>query len=143
MASKRAAKKSGAKAKAADGAAPARRALLYKVVELSSVDEHGLERAINQWVAEGWAFDGVQFAMRESSKRPAMAFVFFTKEGEAVVEQPSVVVAAAVAVHDFRPVDDAEAHLKRLAADAEAEGSPMNDAWERLAALAKDEANDP
>jgi hypothetical protein len=26
--------------------------------------------------------DGVQFAMRESSKRPAMAFVFFTREGE-------------------------------------------------------------
>lgn len=142
MASKRAAKKSGAKAKAGDGAAPVRRALLYKVVELSSVDEHGLERVINQWVADGWAFDGVQFAMRESSKRPAMAFVFFTKEGEAVAEQPTVVVEAAVAVHDFRPVDDAEAHLKRLAADAAAEGSPMNDAWERLAALAKEEASD-
>ncbi len=141
MASKRGSKKGGLKQKV-DAAPPARRSLLYKVVELSSVDEHGLEHVINQWVAQGWAFDGVQFAMRESSKRPAMAFVFFTKEGDAVVEEPSLVVTAAVAVHDFRPADDAEAHLKRLAAEAAAEGSPMNDAWERLAALAKDEAGE-
>lgn len=142
MASKRASKSKGSAAKAkSEPAAAGKRALLYKVVELSSVDEHGLERVINQWVAEGWAFDGVQFAMRESSKRPAMAFVFFTKEGDAVAD-PVAVVAAAVAVHDFRPVDDAEAHLKRLADAALAEPSPMNDAWERLAALAKDEAEE-
>jgi hypothetical protein len=57
--------------------------LQYKVVELSTVDEGALERTVNQWVAKGWNLDGVQFAMRESSKRPAMAFVFFTREGEA------------------------------------------------------------
>jgi hypothetical protein len=57
--------------------------LQYKVVELSTVDEGSLERTLNEWTAKGWNLDGVQFAMRESSKRPAMAFVFFTREGEA------------------------------------------------------------
>jgi hypothetical protein len=53
----------------------------YKVVELSTVDEGTLERALNEWTSKGWNLDGVQFAMREASKRPAMAFVFFTREG--------------------------------------------------------------
>lgn len=57
--------------------------LQYKVVELSTVDEGTLERTVNEWSTKGWTLDGVQFAMRESSKRPAMAFVFFTREGEA------------------------------------------------------------
>ena len=57
--------------------------LQYKVVELSTVDEGSLERTLNEWNAKGWNLDGVQFAMRESSKRPAMAFVFFTREGAA------------------------------------------------------------
>lgn len=53
--------------------------LEYKVVELSTVDELSLEQAINAAVARGWRLDGIQFAMRESSKRPAMAFVLFTQ----------------------------------------------------------------
>jgi hypothetical protein len=57
--------------------------LQYKVVELSTVDEGSLERTVNEWIPKGWNLDGVQFAMRESSKRPAMAFVFFTREGVA------------------------------------------------------------
>jgi hypothetical protein len=61
---------------------PAARLLQYKVVELSTVDEGTLERTANEWSVRGWTLDGVQFAMRESSKRPAMAFVFFTREGE-------------------------------------------------------------
>lgn len=52
------------------------------MVEISNVDEGSLERALNDQVRQGWTFDGVQFAMRESSKRPAMAFVFFTRIGE-------------------------------------------------------------
>ncbi len=56
--------------------------LQYKVVELSTVDEGSLERAVNEWSLKGWTLDGVQFAMRESSKRPALAFVFFTRVGE-------------------------------------------------------------
>ena len=46
------------------------------------MDEGALEGAINTWVRAGWNLDGVQFAMRESSKRPSMAFVFFTREAE-------------------------------------------------------------
>lgn len=57
--------------------------LVYKVVETSTVGEEELERIINERVAQGWAFDGMQFAMRESSKRPAMAFLLFTRAGNA------------------------------------------------------------
>ncbi len=66
--------------------APGPGPLLYKVVELSTVDEGALERTINTWSRQGWNLDGVQFAMRESSKRPAMAFVFFTREGPPLAE---------------------------------------------------------
>lgn len=54
--------------------------LAYKVVEVSVVTDEALEATLNDWVRKGWVFDGVQFAMRESSKRPAMAFVLFTRE---------------------------------------------------------------
>jgi hypothetical protein len=56
--------------------------LSYKVVELSSVTDEALEAVLNEWVSQGWALDGVHFAMRESSKRPAMAFVLFTRGSE-------------------------------------------------------------
>ena len=51
----------------------------YKVVEVSTVTDEELERVINEWVSQGWILDGVQFAMRESSKRPSMAFVMFVR----------------------------------------------------------------
>ncbi|HEY2027917.1 MAG TPA: DUF4177 domain-containing protein [Myxococcales bacterium] len=51
----------------------------YKVIETSSVTDESLEGILNEWTAQGWVFEGMQFAMRESSKRPAMAFVLFTK----------------------------------------------------------------
>ncbi|TAN62474.1 DUF4177 domain-containing protein [bacterium] len=54
--------------------------LHYKVVELSTVTDEALERVINDTVKEGWNLDGINFAMRDSSKRPTMAFVLFTKE---------------------------------------------------------------
>ena len=54
--------------------------LQYKVVELSNVSEETIEEALNEWTRKGWQFDALQFAMRESSKRPAMAFVVFTCE---------------------------------------------------------------
>jgi len=53
--------------------------LIYKVIELSIVSEDTIEAALNEWVAKGWQYDGMQFAMRESSKRPAMAFLLFTR----------------------------------------------------------------
>jgi len=51
----------------------------YKVVELTTVTDEALEEAINEWVEKGWNFSGIQFAMRESSRRPTMAFIMFTK----------------------------------------------------------------
>jgi len=52
----------------------------WKVVETSSVTDETLEAIVNEWTALGWIFEGMQFAMRESSKRPAMAFVLFTRK---------------------------------------------------------------
>lgn len=78
----------GAPRRRQEARAPApSRELRYKVVELSTVDEGSLERTLNEWTAKGWNLDGVQFAMRESSKRPAMAFVFFTREAEVSQER--------------------------------------------------------
>lgn len=54
--------------------------LKYKVVELSMVSEDALEETLNEWTAAGWRYEGMQFAMRESQKRPSMAFVIFTRE---------------------------------------------------------------
>ncbi len=113
---------------------PPKRSLLYKVVELSSVDEHSLERTINEWVPMGWKFDGVQFAMRESSKRPSMAYLFFTREGAPIVEQGHVPEIVPHLEGEPRGEAEALAHLQRLTR----EGDPMQTAWERLHGLAAD-----
>ena len=54
--------------------------LRYKVVEVATVSEDMLEEVINEWTGQGWTLDGLHFAMRESQKRPSMAFVLFTRE---------------------------------------------------------------
>ena len=54
----------------------------YKVVETSNVCDEEIERILNEWTAEGWKLDTMQFAMRESSRRPAMAFISFVREEE-------------------------------------------------------------
>jgi hypothetical protein len=120
------------RARAKTAVAPAQKSLRYKVVELSNVDEGGLEETVNAWVSQGWTFDGVQFAMRESSKRPSMAFVFFTREGPALVEEAHE--------EQFRTDAEADRHLRRLVLGPEtvsggAEAAPV-DAWTRLAQLA-------
>ncbi|MBN2427384.1 MAG: DUF4177 domain-containing protein [Deltaproteobacteria bacterium] len=51
----------------------------YKVVETSLVTDESLEEIINEWVGKGWRLESIQFAMREASKRPAMAFVLFVQ----------------------------------------------------------------
>ena len=53
--------------------------ITYKVVETSDVTDVELEKILNEWTAQGWKLDTMQFAMRDSSKRPAMAFVTFTR----------------------------------------------------------------
>jgi hypothetical protein len=52
----------------------------YKAVELLVVTDESIEEALNSWTAKGWHFDSIQFVIREASKRPAMAFVLFTRE---------------------------------------------------------------
>ena len=54
----------------------------YKGVETQTVTDQDLEDILNEWVPQGWTFDGMQFAMRDSSKRPAMAFLVFTRSEE-------------------------------------------------------------
>ncbi|MCL4244038.1 MAG: DUF4177 domain-containing protein [Candidatus Dadabacteria bacterium] len=50
----------------------------YKVVELPHVTDEEIEKALNTWTGEGWVFDGIHFVVKDSSKRPTMAFIFFT-----------------------------------------------------------------
>ncbi len=54
----------------------------YKVVEISTVTDEEIQKVLNEWVGQGWTYDGMQFAMRDSSKRPSMAFVTFTRSGD-------------------------------------------------------------
>jgi len=56
--------------------------IIYKVVEVTTVTDEELEKSINYWVGKGWILDTIQFAMRDASKRPAMAFILFTKAEE-------------------------------------------------------------
>jgi len=61
--------------------------LTYRVIELSTVAEETIQEALNEWTAKGWRFDSLQFAMRDSSRRPSMAFILFTREESKAVEQ--------------------------------------------------------
>jgi len=54
--------------------------LIYKVVETSQVDDLSLEKILNTWTSQGWQLEGIHFAMRDASRRPAMAFVSFSRE---------------------------------------------------------------
>jgi len=58
--------------------------LKYKVIESSIVTDEELERIINEWVSKGWQLDGIHFAIRESSKRPGMAFILFTQYNQEI-----------------------------------------------------------
>jgi hypothetical protein len=91
--------------------------LQYKVVELSTVDERNLESAANTWASLGWSLDGVQFAMRESSKRPSMAFMFFTRPGSPARAEGAV--PPQVLSDRPRPEADAMMRLRELAGDSE------------------------
>jgi hypothetical protein len=53
--------------------------LVYKFVEVSTVTDDLLEKTVNEWVSQGWALDTIRFIVTEHSKRPAMAFVSFTR----------------------------------------------------------------
>ena len=94
---------------------PGPEALHYKVVELSTVDEGSLEHTVNVWVRQGWRLENVQFAMRESSKRPAMAFVFFTRADAATATEAAHATESRT---ETRAVD-AWSRLAALAAEGE------------------------
>jgi hypothetical protein len=51
----------------------------YKVVELTTVTDETIEEALNDWTAKGYVLDGLHFAMRETSRRPSMAFLVFVR----------------------------------------------------------------
>ncbi len=51
----------------------------YKVVEISTVTDEEIERALNEWTAQGWSFAGIHFVTTQASRRPVMAFLFFTE----------------------------------------------------------------
>lgn len=112
--------------------------LQYKVVELSTVDEGSLERTLNEWTAQGWNLDGVQFAMREASKRPAMAFVFFTREGPAAAHDAEEARDKLMRLSETGSAtaellaDHARSHQKRTGPGQR----PPISAYERLAQLA-------
>lgn len=50
----------------------------YKVVETSSVTDEQIESILNEWTSKGYEFESIQFVVHVSSKRPTMAFLFFT-----------------------------------------------------------------
>jgi hypothetical protein len=56
----------------------------YKVIETSEVTGESLEGILNRWTEEGWRYDGMQFVVKESARRPSMAFILFvkTEDGE-------------------------------------------------------------
>ena len=58
-------------------------ALQYKFVELSTVTDQTIEDCVNEWVAGGWQLEGIRFVTGESSRRPQMAFVSFTRDAVA------------------------------------------------------------
>jgi hypothetical protein len=55
----------------------------YRVVELSDVSDRAIEEVLNREGGEGFRFDSIHFVTQQGSRRPAMAFLFFTHEGRA------------------------------------------------------------
>lgn len=56
----------------------------YKVVETSAVTDQEIELILNEWTKRGYSFESIHFVTSESSRRPKMAYIFFThaKEGQ-------------------------------------------------------------
>lgn len=75
----------------------------YKVVELSTVTEETIEAVLNRWSPEGWLFDQIQFVVRDASRRPSMAFMFFIKPWDASDTSPAYDF-----IRDQSDEDDAE-----------------------------------
>ena len=59
---------------------PYNTAMHYKVVETSTVTDEEIERILNTWAAQGYSFASIHFVTTDSSRRPKMAFLFFTRQ---------------------------------------------------------------
>ena len=53
----------------------------YKVIELSTVTDEEIERTLNEWTGKGYSFASIHFVTTQASRRPTMAFLFFTEGG--------------------------------------------------------------
>jgi hypothetical protein len=53
----------------------------YRVVELTDVTDRTVEEALNREVGDGFRFESIHFVTHAGSRRPSMAFLFFTREG--------------------------------------------------------------
>ena len=58
--------------------------MMYKVVETSIVTDAEIERILNEWAGQGYSFASIHFVCSQASRRPVMAFLFFTEPGEGV-----------------------------------------------------------
>jgi hypothetical protein len=56
--------------------------MAYKVVEISTVTDEEIERTVNDWTAKGYDFASIHFVTTQASRRPVMAFLFFTGKSE-------------------------------------------------------------
>jgi hypothetical protein len=54
----------------------------YKVVETSTVTDVEIECILNEWTGRGYSFASIHFVSSQTSRRPVMAFLFFTEPGE-------------------------------------------------------------
>jgi len=52
----------------------------WRVVELADVCDRAVEEALNAAAADGWRFESVHFVTQPGNRRPAMAFLFFTRD---------------------------------------------------------------
>jgi len=52
----------------------------WRVVEVSDVCDRAVEDALNAAAGDGWRFESVHFVTQPGNRRPAMAFLFFTRD---------------------------------------------------------------
>ncbi len=44
------------------------------------VTDEEIEKIVNEWTSRGYLFESVHFVTSDSSRRPKMAFLFFTRK---------------------------------------------------------------
>jgi hypothetical protein len=51
----------------------------YKVVEIVNVHDEEIEAVLNRLAAEGYRFESIHFVTQPGTRRPTMAFLFFSR----------------------------------------------------------------